>query len=153
DTASCGRSGQGRRGRLPALPRGTPGKRGVVNELASRAAASLDGEKPSPAINAFQDDIGKEARTSTETPGKSIVLFIDDTTAPRIMVKSPDRPGLLSAISGTLALRGINVRSADVSSVGDTAIDSFVVELRIGDWPDWNVVASDIDAVLDGNLP
>ena len=80
------------------------------------------------------------------------VQFIEDAGISRVMVKSSDRPGLISAISAVLAMRGIDVRSADISSIGDVAIDSFVIERRIGDWPEWEMVAEEIDAVISGEL-
>jgi [protein-PII] uridylyltransferase len=80
------------------------------------------------------------------------VTFFEEPTGDQIVVKTHDLRGLLASIAGVFALRGINIRSADVSTIGDTAIDSFVVEMRIGDWPDWEDVASDIAKALNGEL-
>ncbi len=91
-------------------------------------------------------------RTGQDARGTS-VTFIEDPPANRVMVKTPDVPGVLSAVAGVFALHGIDIRSADISSVGGTAIDSFVVEMRIGDWPDWNGIAVEIGKALKGELP
>ncbi|MHB8262288.1 MAG: ACT domain-containing protein [Acidimicrobiales bacterium] len=80
------------------------------------------------------------------------LTFIEDPLSNRVMVKTPDVPGILSAVAGVFALRGIDIRSADISSIGNTAIDSFAVEMRIGDWPDWGAVAEDIGKALEGGL-
>ncbi len=80
------------------------------------------------------------------------VVFFEEPTGGQIIVKTYDLRGLLASIAGVFALRGINIHSADVSTIGDMAIDSFVVEMRIGDWPDWMDVASDIARALNGEL-
>ena len=64
-----------------------------------------------------------------------------------------DRPGLLAAVTGVFALHGLNVRSADVTGEGDFAVELFDVEPSRRRWPDWELVADEIDAALRGTLP
>ncbi len=88
-----------------------------------------------------------------EVRGRHVsVEFFEESTGGQIVVKTYDLRGLLTSIAGVFALRGIDIRSADVSTIGDMAIDSFVVEMRIGDWPDWVGVAHDIAMALNGEL-
>ena len=53
-----------------------------------------------------------------------------------MVVAAPDRPGLLSAVAGTLALHGMDVRAANVSGEGGVAVEVFTVEVARGTWPD-----------------
>ncbi|MCL4434193.1 MAG: ACT domain-containing protein [Actinobacteria bacterium] len=101
--------------------------------------------------NAFIS-LARGYRTGQDARGTNIA-FIEDPPANRVMVRTPDVPGVLSAVAGVFALHGIDIRSADISSVGGTAIDSFAVEMRIGDWPDWNGIAVEIGKALKGELP
>jgi [protein-PII] uridylyltransferase len=80
--------------------------------------------------------------------GRSIVT----ATGPTVTVVSKDRPGLLAAVAGVLALHGLNVRSADVTGEGDFAVELFDVEPSRARWPDWELVADEIDAALRGTL-
>ncbi len=52
-----------------------------------------------------------------------------------ITVAAADRPRLLSTVAGTLCLFGIDVRSADVHNVGNTALDRFYCEVGLRGWP------------------
>jgi [protein-PII] uridylyltransferase len=72
---------------------------------------------------------------------------------PTVSVVARDRPGLLAAVTGVLALRGLDVRSADVVGEDGFAVEIFVVEPSRGRWPDWQQVGDEIDAVLRGTLP
>ena len=64
-----------------------------------------------------------------------------------------DRPGPLSAVAGVFALRGLDVRSADVAGEDGFAVETFVVESARGRWPDFELVADELEAVLRGTLP
>jgi len=72
---------------------------------------------------------------------------------PVVTVVARDRPGLLAAVTGVLALRGLDVRSADATAEDGFAVETFVVEPARGRWPDWQRVGDEIDAVLRGSLP
>ena len=70
-----------------------------------------------------------------------------------VAVVAKDRPGLLAAVAGVFALHGLDVRSADVTSEGEFAVELFDVEPSRSRWPDWELVADEIDATLRGTLP
>ena len=72
---------------------------------------------------------------------------------PNVTVVARDRPGLLSAVTGVFALRGLDVRSADIAGEDNFAVETFVVEPSRGRWPDFELVADQLEAVLRGNFP
>ncbi len=67
---------------------------------------------------------------------------------PRVVVAAPDRPGLLSAVAGVLALHGMDVRAANVAGEGGVAVEVFTVEVARGTWPDTARLREDLAAVL-----
>ena len=67
---------------------------------------------------------------------------------PRVVVAAPDRPGLLSAVAGALALHGMDVRAANVSGEGGVAVEVFTVEVARGTWPDTARLREDLADVL-----
>ena len=71
---------------------------------------------------------------------------------PQVIVVAPDRPGILSSVAGTLALHGLDVRSADATSGEGVALEVFTVEVRRSAWPDTERLRRDLDAVLADRL-
>ena len=69
-----------------------------------------------------------------------------------VTVVAPDRPGLLWRAAGVLASHRLAVRSADATSVGDTALTVFDVEPEFGEPPDATLVAGDMRRMLQGRL-
>ena len=65
---------------------------------------------------------------------------------------APDRPGLLWRAAGVLASHRLVVRSANATSVGDTAVTVFDVEPEYGEPPDATLVAGDLRRMLQGRL-
>ena len=126
-----------------------PWKAGLVADLVRRVSALLAGEglpesPPSPVTDRHRQLMRQAARL-----GRTVVA----AEAPTVVVVARDRPGLLAAVTGVLALRGLDVRSADVAGEEGFAVEIFVVEPARGRWPDWQRVGDEIDAVLRGTLP
>ena len=72
----------------------------------------------------------------------------------RVTVIAPDRPGLLAAVAGVLALNGCNVRRADLNAASsDMVIDVFDVDPTFDRLPEWSKVERELSAALDGTLP
>lgn len=69
-----------------------------------------------------------------------------------LTVVAPDRPGLFSRVAGVLALHGLEVRSADATSVGDMALEVFQVTSRFGPIIAWERVSSHLAEALSGRL-
>jgi len=124
-------------------------KAGLVADLAARAAATMAGEPPAVQAHSLVNDRHRTLMRQVETMGRSVIA----AEAPGVTVVARDRPGLLAAVTGVLALRGLDVRSANVASEDGFAVEVFVVEPARGRWPDWERVADELDAVLRGTLP
>ena len=122
-------------------------KAGLVADLVSRVRASLVGESagvPAMTVN----DAHQRLMAEVKTTGRTAVV----AELPTVTVVASDRPGLLAAVTGVLALRGLDVRSANVMGDEEMAVEVFTVEQARGRWPDWSVVATEIDATLAGAL-
>jgi [protein-PII] uridylyltransferase len=118
-------------------------KAGLVAELVTRADRVLAGEAPAaaptplpPAYQILIDEVHASGLPS---------VSLDP---PRVVVAAPDRPGLLSAVAGALALHGMDVRAANVSGQGGVAVEVFTVEVARGTWPDTARLREDLAAVL-----
>lgn len=126
-----------------------PWKAGLVSDLASRASAAMAGERPPEPAPSLVTDRHRALMRQVEALGRSVIA----AEAPRLTMVAKDRPGLLAAVTGVLALRGLDVRSANVASEGGFAVEVFTVEPSRGRWPDWEQVGDELDAVLRGTLP
>jgi [protein-PII] uridylyltransferase len=71
---------------------------------------------------------------------------------PHVIVAAPDRPGLLSSVTGALALNGMDVRAANVSGEDGVAVEVFTVEVARGTWPDTAKLREDLAAVLSDRM-
>lgn len=124
-------------------------KAGLVAELVRRVDAQLAGQEIPPKPTSPVTDRHRQLMGQAERLGRTVV----SAEPPHVVVIARDRPGLLAAVAGVLALRGLDVRSADVASEEGFAVEIFVVEAARGRWPDWHLVGDEIDAVLRGSLP
>ena len=118
-------------------------KEQLVDELVRRTEEFLEGAAL-PArehhVAGEHEDLVAEVR-STGRPG---VLL----EPPQVVVVAPDRPGLLAAVAGTIALHGLDVHAADAESFDDVAVEVFTVETSSGRWPDSAVLRGDLDDVF-----
>jgi [protein-PII] uridylyltransferase len=117
-------------------------KAGLVAQLVRRTAALLAGA-PAPAPAPLAD-----WQAALVERGAYALEAVED----EVTVVAPDRPGLLSAATGALALHRLDVRSASVFAVGRTGVAVCRVTPRFGALPDWTVVRRDLRRALDGEL-
>jgi [protein-PII] uridylyltransferase len=114
----------------------------LVSDLVRRVAAVLAGEQmPGPAP--LRDDqlaLAAEGGPAATVRGSEVTVI------------APDRPGLLWRAAGVLASHRLVVRSANATSVEDTAITVFDVEPEYGEPPDATLVAGDLRRMLQGRL-
>ncbi len=118
-------------------------KAGLVAELVERTDRVLQGETEQAGpdhIVAANRDLMEEVR-QTGQPTVSL-------QPPRVIVAAPDRRGLLSSVAGALALNGMDVRAANVSSEDGVAVEVFTGEVARGTWPDTAKLRADLAAVL-----
>jgi [protein-PII] uridylyltransferase len=114
----------------------------LVADLVRRVEAVLDGD-PTPAPAPLRDD--QLALAAGGGPAATV-------RGSEVTVVAPDRPGLLWRAAGVLASHRLAVRSANASSVGNTAVTVFDVEPEFGDPPDATLVAADLRRMLQGRL-
>src|SRR5439155_22754550 len=67
------------------------------------------------------------------TGGPAVSVAVDGET---VTVAAPDRPGLLAAVAGCLALHRLDVRAADAAVAGDRAVIRCVAHPSYGTCPD-----------------
>jgi len=123
-------------------------KAGLVADLVRRVSeylASGEVRRPAPLVTERQRGFMRQV----ERLGRSVLA----AEPPNVTVVARDRPGLLSAVTGVFALRGLDVRSADIAGEDNFAVETFVVEPSRGRWPDFELVADQLEAVLRGNFP
>jgi [protein-PII] uridylyltransferase len=123
-----------------------PWKAGLVAELVNRTADQLSG-KPSSRGPRWPTEARELIAEVRRAERPAVVL-----DPPRVIVAAVDRPGLLASVAGTLALHGLDVRSADAKSEDGVAVEVFTVEVPRGSWPDGTKLLEDLDAVLGGRL-
>ncbi|MGH3288808.1 MAG: ACT domain-containing protein, partial [Streptosporangiaceae bacterium] len=113
-----------------------------VADLVRRVAAVLAGQ-PMPGPAPLRND----QLTLAADGGPAATVRGSEVT-----VVAPDRPGLLWRAAGVLASHRLAVRSANATSVGETAVTVFDVEPEFGEPPDPTLVAADLRRMLLGRL-
>lgn len=119
-------------------------KAGLVEELVARTRSLLAGAQPRvPPVMA------ERYPHLLETEGVALVLEAG-SPASRVIVAAPDRPGLLGAIAGALAVHRLEVKAADTETVGDRALTAWTVVPFFGEFPALDLVRADILRALAG---
>ena len=136
----------------PPAPRpGASWKAGLVAELVQRTGRFLEGDGPpsgQPAAAPGSPTSTGRLMDEVRAGGRPAVLL----EPPRVVVAAPDRRGLLASVAGTLALHGLDVRSADAVGEDGVAAEVFTVEVGRGAWPDSARLREDLEAVLSDRL-
>jgi [protein-PII] uridylyltransferase len=114
----------------------------LVADLVRRVEAVLDGD-PMPGPAPLRDE--QLALAADGGPAATV-------RGSEVTVVAPDRPGLLWRAAGVLASHRLAVRSANASTVANTAVTVFDVEPEFGDPPDATLVAADLRRMLEGRL-
>lgn len=121
-------------------------KASLVEDLVARTRAALAGAVP-PAAPVIAD---RHAHLLA-SEGVQVVLESGEP-ASRIVVAAPDRPGLLGAIAGVLAVHRLEVKAADTETVGDRALTVWTVVPFFGEMPALDLVRSDVLRALAGEI-
>jgi [protein-PII] uridylyltransferase len=117
----------------------------LVRDLVRRVDHHLEGGDPA-ALVTVEFPTAEQLRLVAA--GETVVQAQGDT----LVVVTPDRPGLISRVSGVLALHGLEVRSADVATEAGMAVESFAVTSRLGPVIAWDRVTAHLHAAIDGRL-
>ncbi|HYU58411.1 MAG TPA: ACT domain-containing protein, partial [Actinomycetota bacterium] len=143
----------------------TPWRAALVRELVARVEAALTAGATATVVAGREAErqallerhralleprpLAVELRTSVEPEAVG-------TRSYRLAVAALDRPGLLSKIAGALALSGLSILSAEVSTTDDgIALDVFVVEPAFhGDVDEerWRRFRGDLRRALEGRI-
>ncbi len=110
-------------------------KSGLVDDLASKTRALLGGDVVARSPRALGDIVlaAQETGLAVRRDGDWIV------------VASLDRPRLLATLAGTLALLGVDIKSADVHSEGPVALDRFCWTPGPRGWPSEIEISEEIE--------
>jgi [protein-PII] uridylyltransferase len=122
-------------------------KAGLVADLVDRTSKLLAGEDVTTPATWVTDEL--RDMMATVRTRQSPALSVDHST---LTVIAPDRPGLLTQVTGVLALHGLNVRSANVASEDGVAIEMFNVEPERGRWPTIVQLSDHLGEVVAGTL-
>jgi [protein-PII] uridylyltransferase len=115
----------------------------LLRQLVAHVSAGVETEEaiPEPSIDQ-QEVLGVPGVVVTSRPEADGLL---------VTVGAPDRVGLLSIVAGVLAAHRLEIRSARVVTVGDSAAQDWHVRPFFGDAPDPGLIAEDIRRVLEGS--
>src|SRR3546814_669173 len=119
-------------------------KADLVRELVSRTSFVLGGG----AAEEVSDDFPNSAHLDLLRAGEQRFLAEDD----RITIVTQDRDGLLSRVTGVMALHGLAVLDAAVTTLDGMALEALRVESSFGPAIVWDKVLVDLAKVLDGRL-
>jgi [protein-PII] uridylyltransferase len=116
-----------------------------VHRLADQVRGALAGDRPS----GGEDDAVEVPAAVRRDPGHLHVALDPTPDGVRVTVAGQDRPGVMAAVAGALALLRTSVRSARLTTHGGVAVSVWdVVEQRA----DVAVLAQRVGAVLAGVL-
>ena len=154
----------------------SPWKRTLLADLVRRCHAVLAGERP---VRAPSEPVPAELVAAAAAEGRPQVRVVGRAGGgaqkgpATVLVVVPDRPGVLSAAAGVLALHSLEVhaaeleiagrepgdapgarsRSSDPAGADGVAVLRFAVSPRFGALPDPALLRDELGRVLDGTLP
>jgi [protein-PII] uridylyltransferase len=125
-------------------------KAGLVADLVGRTEEALAGTSPSGVnrLTRLLDDMRNHLSDRVRKTRRSAVVV----RPPRVFVAAEDRRGLLSSVTGVLALHDLNVQSADTTSRDGIIVDVFTVDAQHSRWPDSFDLERDIDLTIQGGI-
>lgn len=128
----------------------TAWRAGLVDELTGRAAATLQGRRPTPSEPA----VGVEPADEVIGPPVTGRPHIDVRPTPagaRITISDRDRLGLFADSAGLLAAAGLIVRAARLTTREGVATNLWQVETPHGDLPDVEALQRNLVALAEGD--
>ncbi len=115
-----------------------------MRELVRRAGHVLGGGSAAD----VRDDFPTAEHLQMAAAGRVVLHGAGD----ELTVVAPDRRGLFSRVTGVMALHGLAVLDATVTSLDGMAIEVLRVESSFGPTISWDKVVSDLERVLEGRL-
>jgi len=119
-------------------------KADLVRDLTGRVAHVLGGG----AMDDVREDFPDAAQVALLRAGQQVLSGDGDL----LTVVATDRPGLFSRVAGVLALHGLGVLDAAVTSLDGMALEVLRVESSFGPTIAWDKVVDDLGKALEGRL-
>ena len=116
----------------------------LVRDLVARTSHVLAGG----AADEVRDDFPTQDHVDLLRSGQTVLRGDGD----RLTVVAPDRQGLFSRVAGVLALHGLGVLDAAVTSLEGRALEVLRVESTFGPTIEWTKVVEDLERALEGRL-
>ncbi|MDP1818635.1 MAG: HD domain-containing protein, partial [Acidimicrobiales bacterium] len=116
----------------------------LVRDLVSRVAHVLGGGSP----EEVREDFPTPEHLALLARGQQVLRGDGD----RLTVVARDRSGVFSRVTGVLALHGLGVLDAAVTSVDGMALEVLRVESSFGPTISWEKVIVDLESALEGRL-
>ena len=116
----------------------------LIQDLADRVRRSMHGRPlPEP------PDLTEQQRVALDHDGVWTLIEVGESEI-TVTVAAPDRVGLLALVAGVLSLNRLNVLSARISTVGDRAVQEWLVRPAFGDAPAVEHVSDDVRRAIEG---
>jgi [protein-PII] uridylyltransferase len=115
-----------------------------VRDLVRRTAHVLGGGSS----DEVREDFPTAEQLELLTDGHQVIRGAGD----RLTVVARDRPGLFSRVTGVLALNGLGVLDAAVTSIDGMALEVLRVESSFGPTITWEKVVADLESAIEGRL-
>ncbi len=122
----------------------SPWKAELVDSLASRVEHVLAGGSA--------QDVTIEFPTPGQLHRLSQGVRVVEGHEQTLTVIDVDRPGLFSRVAGVLALHGLAVLDANISTIDGRALEVLTVESSFGPTFSWDGIENDVALALDGRL-
>ncbi len=119
-------------------------KADLVRDLVHRTSHVLGGG----AAEEMSDDFPTAEHLRLIQAGQQALSGVED----RLTVITSDRRGLFSRVTGVLALHGLDVLDATVTSLDGMAVEVLRVESSFGPTISWDKVLPDVESALGGRL-
>ncbi len=116
----------------------------LVRDLVGRTSHVLGGGE----ADDVREDFPAESHLDLLRARAQVVLGRGD----QLTVVAADRPGLFSRVTGVLALHGLGVLDAAVTTLDGMALEEMRVESSLGPTISWDKVTADLEKVLEGRL-
>ncbi|MGH9276189.1 MAG: HD domain-containing protein, partial [Acidimicrobiales bacterium] len=116
----------------------------LVRDLVGRVGHVLGGGT----AEELSEDFPNEEHLVLLRSGQQVLRGAGDV----LTIVAPDRPGLFSRVAGVLALHGLGVLDAAVTTLDGVALEVLRVESSFGPTISWDKVVADLDKVLAGRL-
>jgi [protein-PII] uridylyltransferase len=131
----------------------SPWKRTLLADLGRRSRAALAGER---LVHTPSESVAEDLLDALVADGRPQVRFVGRDPATAVVVAA-DRPGVLAAAAGVLALHSLEVHGAELETSGPgtpggAVVVRFTVSPRFGGLPDPVLLREELSRVLDGTF-